>query len=1001
MQPELDAADKAIKDIDRSALDEMRKYPKPPLIVEDVMRGLFILFDRKYEWAQAVKLMQDLTGFVNSLLGFPKDTIKEDVLNKFRKHRFNPNVCFKPEEIKNRASAAADICTWCIALDTYCTVNKKVGPKRIKVQQMQAKLDEANQALAEKEAEVNKVKEKVAKLKRDSDEMMQKKIETENKIQLTVTRLKNAESLTYLLKEEGERWAETITKYESESVTIAGDVFLSVASISYCGPFTGVYRQELNSKWVTMLYEKNIPISSESVNTIKTLGNPVTIRDWMMNGLPSDNVSQENAIFATKGYKWPLMIDPQLQANKWIKKTEEANGIKILKFSDTQFQVNMKACLTLGYPSLIQDTEETLDPMLDTVLSKQFVKTGDGRVLLRFADSDLDYNNMFRLYITTKKPNPNYLPEIFIKVNVINFTVTFEGLEEQLLADVVKKEQPEIEISRDKNIVELAGFRKKILESETNILKLLADAKSDTLLDDVNLIDTLQTSKTTSHEIKKQIQVSTELEKTIESVRNQYRDVSIRGSILYFVIKDLALIDPMYQYSLQYITRLFNNAITQTVQSDDLPTRIGNLIETITKTIYTNVCRGLFEQHTLIFSFLIATNIKRQAKSLSELLWGIFLRGAGIFDKEDQPKSPDSFISALGWDLAYYVELNFEVFKDLTRDISKNWAQWKEYATAAEPLEEKLPGEWEEHLDHFEKLIILKIFRPEKLMFGIANFVQYNLGKFYLESPEVGMTSIHADSDCKTPIIFVLSQGADPTDSIMNFARDKEYEDQLKIISLGQGQGPTAAKMIEDGRKEGNWVFLQNCHLAKTFMPALELIIEEMNAMNISEINENFRLFLTSMPADYFPVSILQNGIKLTTEPPRGIKANVKRSFNDMSQEYMDSCNKGTVFHKMLWGLSFFHSIILERRKFGPLGWNIKYEFNDSDLSTSKTVLLMLLDEQEQIPWDALLFVTGHINYGGRVTDDWDRRCLISILKKFYIVDILEEKYQYSFFLFY
>lgn len=357
------------------------------------------------------------------------------------------------------------------------------------------------------------------------------------------------------------------------------------------------------------------------------------------------------------------MIDPQLQANKWIKKTEETNGIKVMKFSDQQFQVNMRAALTLGYPVLIQDTEEAMDPMLDAIFAKQFVKTGDGRVLIRFADSDLDYNNMFRLFMTTKKPNPNYLPEIFIKVNVINFTVTFEGLEEQLLADVVKKEQPEIELQRDKNIVELADFRKKILESETNILKLLAEAKSDTLLDDVNLIHTLQTSKTTSHEIQKQIKVSTELEKTIETVRNQYRDVSIRGSILYFVIKDLALIDPMYQYSLQYITRLFNNAIDMSAQSEELPIRISNLIETITKTIFTNVCRGLFEQHTLIYSFLIAANINRQAKVLSDLLWGVLLRGAGLFDKEDLPKSPDKVISALGWDLAYYLELNFENFK--------------------------------------------------------------------------------------------------------------------------------------------------------------------------------------------------------------------------------------------------------------------------------------------------------------------------------------------------
>jgi dynein heavy chain len=150
------------------------------------------------------------------------------------------------------------------------------------------------------------------------------------------------------------------------------------------------------------------------------------------------------------------------------------------------------------------------------------------------------------------------------------------------------------------------------------------------------------------------------------------------------------------------------------------------------------------------------------------------------------------------------------------------------------------------------------------------------------------------------------------------------------------------------------------------------------------------------MPASYFPVSILQNGIKLTTEPPRGLKANLKRSFQDISDEFLDQCPKREIFHKLAFGLCYFHAIIQERKKFGPLGWNIRYEFNDSDLDTSKTVVKMLLTEGDAVPWDAMLFVTGHINYGGRVTDEWDRRCLITILKKFMVTDVLEDTYRFS-----
>ena len=150
------------------------------------------------------------------------------------------------------------------------------------------------------------------------------------------------------------------------------------------------------------------------------------------------------------------------------------------------------------------------------------------------------------------------------------------------------------------------------------------------------------------------------------------------------------------------------------------------------------------------------------------------------------------------------------------------------------------------------------------MMFALSNYVLKILGKFYLESPSVSMQSIYNDSDVKTPVVFVLSQGADPTQNLLNFARDKEF-DRLKTISLGQGQEVYAKKLIQEGIEQGNWVLLQNCHLSKSFMPKLEVIVDTFAGLEPT-IHPEFRLFLTSMPESYFPVSILQNGIKLTTE---------------------------------------------------------------------------------------------------------------------------------------
>jgi dynein heavy chain len=288
--------------------------------------------------------------------------------------------------------------------------------------------------------------------------------------------------------------------------------------------------------------------------------------------------------------------------------------------------------------------------------------------------------------------------------------------------------------------------------------------------------------------------------------------------------------------------------------------------------------------------------------------------------------------------------------------------------------------------------------------------VEAELGRSFIESPPFDLSRALADSSPATPIIFILSAGADPTNTLLRFAREKmNYGDRTHIISLGQGQGPNAMRLIQQGRRSGDWIVLQNCHLGESFMPDLERVIGEFEQPG-ADLHPDFRLWLTSMPSTVMPQTVLMNGVKLTTEPPKGLRANLARSYGELAEDYVETFRQNAddftesgkpytrefAFKKLLFALCFFHGLIQERRKFGPLGWNIRYEFNSSDLEVSQSWLRMFLQEQPNIPWESLRYVIGEVNYGGRVTDNWDRRCLNSILKYFFNPEILSESYKFS-----
>lgn len=135
----------------------------------------------------------------------------------------------------------------------------------------------------------------------------------------------------------------------------------------------------------------------------------------------------------------------------------------------------------------------------------------------------------------------------------------------------------------------------------------------------------------------------------------------------------------------------------------------------------------------------------------------------------------------------------------------------------------------------------------------------------------------------------------------------------------------------------------------------------------------------------------------MTLEPPSGLRLNLLRTYEAMDPKDFEESSKPEPYKKLLFGVCFFHAIVQDRRKFGPIGWNILYSFTNEDLDCTRKQLKMFVESYSQIPYKVLNIIGAEINYGGRVTDDKDVRLIKTILETYMCPDTVQDKdYKFS-----
>uniref|UniRef100_A0A671VTJ4 Dynein axonemal heavy chain 17 n=1 Tax=Sparus aurata TaxID=8175 RepID=A0A671VTJ4_SPAAU len=966
-EPALLAAQDALNTLNKNNLTELKSFGSPVAAVTNVTAAVMVLsapggkVPKDRSWKAAKVMMAKVDAFLDSLINFNKENIPEACLKAIQPYLQDPE--FQPDLVASKSNAAAGLCSWVLNIVKFYEVYCEVEPKRQALSKANAELAAAQEKLAAIKGKINHLNENLAKLTAKFEKATADKLKCQQEAESTARTISLANRLVGGLASENVRWAEAVENFKKQERTLCGDVLLITAFISYLGYFTKRYRLQLmDNTWRPYLSQLKVPIPvTPDLDPLTMLADDADIAAWQNEGLPADRMSSENATILTSCQRWPLMVDPQLQGIKWIK-NKYGEDLRVIRIGQRGYLDAIERALAAGEVVLIENLEELVDPVLGPLLGRETIKKGR---YIKIGDKECEYNPSFRLILHTKLASPHYQPELQAQCTLINFTVTRDGLEDQLLAAVVSMERPDLEQLKSDLTKQQNGFKITLKTLEDNLLSRLSSA-SGNFLGDTELVENLETTKRTAAEIEEKVKEAKVTEAKINEAREHYRPAAARASLLYFIMNDLNKIHPMYQFSLKAFSVVFQKAVLKAEPDEALKQRVSNLIDSITSSVFQYTTRGLFECDKLTYIAQLAFQILLMNKEINPAELDFLLR----YPVQPGVTSPVDFLSNHSWGGIKSL-CSIEEFRNLDRDIEGSAKRWKKFVESECPEKEKFPQEWKNKTS-LQRLCMMRLAPSVKFILRVCCGHYQNIHIAHLSSISLSWEHLGFGWNRKK----------------LGYTFDNK---NFHNVSLGQGQEVIAEQALDLAAKNGHWVILQNIHLVARWLGTLEKLLEQ----HAEGSNENFRVFVSAEPSStpeghIIPQGILENSIKITNEPPTGMHANLHKALDNFNQDTLDMCARENEFKSILFALCYFHAVVAERRKFGPQGWNRSYPFNTGDLTISINVLYNYLEANPKVPFDDLRYLFGEIMYGGHITDDWDRRLCRTYLEEYIKPEMME-----------
>ncbi|XP_071483964.1 LOW QUALITY PROTEIN: cytoplasmic dynein 2 heavy chain 1-like [Diadema antillarum] len=969
IEPQVQAAKSAVGSIKSESLSEIRAMRAPPDVIRDILEGVLRLmgiFDTS--WV-SMKSFLAKRGVKEEISTFDARKINSDIREGVEKLLRGHAASFDAQNAKRASVAAAPLAAWVKANIKFSYALEKIEPLETEQNQLKKNLEKAtgrieklSKGLADVDRRVDEYKRRFQKL---NEEAAKLKYELE-KEQETIA---SAENLIGKLEGEYQRWNNQVSELNTELETLPKKAQCAAGFITYLTSAPEDERREKLAQWSQLC-------GLERFDMRRFLSTESEQLTWKGEGLPSDDLSVENAVMILQTSLRPFLVDPSLRATEWLKTHLKEARLEVINQQDANFSTALELAVRFGKTLIIQEMDG-IEPVLYPLLRADLVSQGP-RFVVQVGEKVIDYNEDFRLFMTTRNPNPEIPPDAASIIAEVNFTTTRAGLTGQLLAATIQHEKPELEVRKTELLKQEEDLKIQLAQLEESLLETLAKAEGN-ILENKVLLESLNKTKESSQTITKSLVESVQLQESLDQERAAYLPLAENGSSLFFVISDLAKLNNMYRFSLGSFLRLFGRALQGRMDGSSTEMRIQTLIKTLQTLVYEYVCQSLFKADRLMFALHLVHGM--HPNHFRENEWEAFL-GQIVADVRDSQRG-DSIPGWINQDRQKALASLTASFPALHQALSLNdTGLWSQFSRSS-LCEQEFPTSLEKKISPFQQLLLIQAIRPDRLQSAMAFFATKALGMKELTTPTLNLKRLSQDTMPSEPILIIISPGADPSQELQELAGEVVGADHYHEVAMGQGQADIAMQLLQECSRNGEWLCLKNLHLVTAWLPVLE---KELNSLSP---HENFRLWMTAESHPKFPTILLQSSLKVTYEAPPGIKKNLLRSYDTWTPEFIARDNN-VVRAQALFALAWFHAICQERRNFIPQGWTKFYEFSMSDLRAGADIIDRLCrGKGKEIQWDFIYGLFENAIYGGRVDNPFDMRVLRSYLAQYFNKEML------------